>query len=151
MPRRRFQTEEIIQKLREAEVPLSQPPCLRGLSSDRCDSQHVLSLAEGIRRRSDGSGKASEGTGAGERPVEEAGGRGGTGQGHPARGRLGKLLSPAQRRRTVEHVREALGPDHISERRACRVLGQPRSTQRRTRHVPEDEPRLVRRIIDLAT
>ena len=49
------------------------------------------------------------------------------------------------------HVREALGPDHISERRACRVLGQPRSTQRRTRHVPEDEPRLVRRIIDLAT
>ena len=51
----------------------------------------------------------------------------------------------------VEHVREALGPDHISERRACRVLGQPRSTQRRTRHVPEDEPRLVRRIIDLAT
>ena len=51
----------------------------------------------------------------------------------------------------MEHVREALGPDHISERRACRVLGQPRSTQRRTRHVPEDEPRLVRRIIDLAT
>ena len=48
-------------------------------------------------------------------------------------------------------MRETLGPDHISERRACRVLGQPRSTQRRTRHVPEDEPRLVRRIIDLAT
>ena len=51
----------------------------------------------------------------------------------------------------VEHVRETLSPDRISERRACRVLGQPRSTQRRTRHVPEDEPRLVRRIIDLAT
>ena len=51
----------------------------------------------------------------------------------------------------MEHVREALGPDHIPERRACRVPGQPRSTQRRTRHVPEDEPRLVRRIIDLAT
>ena len=51
----------------------------------------------------------------------------------------------------MEHVRETLGLDHISERRACRVLGQPRSTQRRTRHVPEDEPRLVRRIIDLAT
>ena len=48
-------------------------------------------------------------------------------------------------------MRETLGLDHISERRACRVLGQPRSTQRRTRHVPEDEPRLVRRIIDLAT
>ena len=49
------------------------------------------------------------------------------------------------------HVRETLGPNHIPERRACRVPGQPRSTQRRTRHVPEDEPRLVRRIIDLAT
>ena len=51
----------------------------------------------------------------------------------------------------MEHVRETLGPDRISERRACRVLGQSRSTQRRTRHVPEDEPRLIRRIIDLAT
>jgi len=51
----------------------------------------------------------------------------------------------------VEHVRDTLGFDRISERRACRVLGQPRSRQRRTRHVLEDEPRLVRRIIDLAT
>lgn len=51
----------------------------------------------------------------------------------------------------MEHVRKALGKGTVSERRACRVLGQPRSTQRRTRHVPEDEPRLVRRIIELAT
>ena len=51
----------------------------------------------------------------------------------------------------MEHVREALGPDRISERRACRMLGQSRWTQRRTRYVPEDEPRLIRRIIDLAT
>ena len=51
----------------------------------------------------------------------------------------------------VEHVRDTLGRDHISERRAYRVLGQPRSRQRRTRHVPQDEPRFVRRIIDLAT
>ncbi len=39
----------------------------------------------------------------------------------------------------------------MSERRACRVLGQPRSTQRRTPHVPDDEPRLVKRMIELAT
>jgi putative transposase len=51
----------------------------------------------------------------------------------------------------VEHVRDALGRDQVSERRACRVLGQPRSTQRRVRLVPDDEPRLVKRMIELAT
>ena len=38
-----------------------------------------------------------------------------------------------------------------SQRRACRVLGQSRSTQRRERRRRDDEPRLVARIIDLAT
>jgi len=45
----------------------------------------------------------------------------------------------------------ALGPDRVSQRRACRVLGQPRSTQRRTPAVPDDEPRLVARMVELAT
>ncbi len=51
----------------------------------------------------------------------------------------------------VEHVRDALGRDQVSKRRACRVLGQPRSTQRRAPHVPDEEPRLVKRMIELAT
>ena len=51
----------------------------------------------------------------------------------------------------VEHVRNTLGADCVSERRACQVIGQPRSTQRRQRHVPDDEPRLLKRIVDLAT
>lgn len=51
----------------------------------------------------------------------------------------------------MEHVRDALGRDRVSERRACRVLGQPRSMQRRKRHVPSDEPRLVKRMIELAS
>jgi putative transposase len=38
----------------------------------------------------------------------------------------------------------------VSERRACRVLGQWRSTQRRKASPPCDEPRLVSRIIALA-
>jgi putative transposase len=38
----------------------------------------------------------------------------------------------------------------VSERRACRVLRQPRSTQRHRPHVPSDEPRLVRRMVELA-
>jgi putative transposase len=48
-------------------------------------------------------------------------------------------------------VRDALGRDAVSERRACQVLGQPRSTQRRDAHVPDGEPALVRRMVALAT
>jgi len=49
------------------------------------------------------------------------------------------------------HVRATLGHQRVSELRACRMLGQPRSTQRRRPYVPEDEPRLVKRIIELAS
>ena len=49
----------------------------------------------------------------------------------------------------MEHVREEL--PQVSERRASRVLGQPRSTQRRHPVVRDDEPRLVKRIVELAT
>ena len=51
----------------------------------------------------------------------------------------------------MNFVRDSLGHDQVSERRACRVLGQSRSTQRRQPVVPSDEPRLVREIIDLAS
>ena len=39
----------------------------------------------------------------------------------------------------------------VSERRACRVLDQARTTQRHNRHIRNDEERLVARIIELAT
>ena len=58
------------------------------------------------------------------------------------------MLSPPRRRRVVTQACEKLG---VSERRACRVLGQPRSTQRRTPYVPHDEPRLIERIVELAS
>jgi len=48
----------------------------------------------------------------------------------------------------VERVCEKLG---VSERRACRVLGQPRSTQRHSPGVTEEEEHLVGRIVELAT
>jgi transposase InsO family protein len=43
-----------------------------------------------------------------------------------------------------------LGPDRVSERRACEVLGQARSTQRRAPHAPDDEPRSVARMVERA-
>jgi len=39
----------------------------------------------------------------------------------------------------------------VSERRACQVLSQPRSTQRHVRKVPEDEELLVEQVIALAS
>jgi putative transposase len=39
----------------------------------------------------------------------------------------------------------------VTERRACRVLSQSRSTQRRCRQVPSDEPRLTKRIVEMAS
>lgn len=50
------------------------------------------------------------------------------------------------RRRVVEHVRQAVP---TSERSACRVLGQHRSTQRYEAKRDEDEPRLVRSMLKL--
>ena len=46
------------------------------------------------------------------------------------------------------HIQHRLG---VSERRACRVLSQARSTHRHRPVVPDDEPRLVARLIELAT
>ncbi len=48
----------------------------------------------------------------------------------------------------MEHVRQHLV---VSERRACRVLGQPRGTQRYRARAPDDEARLVERMTELAT
>ena len=57
-------------------------------------------------------------------------------------------MSPAKRRRTVERIVSGL---IASERRVCRALGQPRSTQRYSIRLADDEPRLVRDIVRLAT
>jgi putative transposase len=48
----------------------------------------------------------------------------------------------------VEHVKAELG---VSERRTCRVLGHPRSTQRKPPRRPDDEAALTAEIIAFAT
>ncbi|MGA8694976.1 MAG: IS3 family transposase [Xanthobacteraceae bacterium] len=59
----------------------------------------------------------------------------------------GKLLSPARRRACIEHIREQLP---VSERRACAALGQHRSTQRKVPRGREDAERLMADVIELA-
>ena len=56
-------------------------------------------------------------------------------------------MSPARRRACIEHVRQKL---QVSERLACRVLGQHRSTQRKAPHGRADEEALTADIIALA-
>ena len=48
----------------------------------------------------------------------------------------------------MEDVQEALG---VSERRACRVIGQPRCTQRYRKRPLDDEEQLRERIVYLAS
>jgi transposase InsO family protein len=48
----------------------------------------------------------------------------------------------------VKKIRQILP---VSERRACRVLGQTRATQRRYHHISSDEERLTSRVVELAT
>ena len=47
-------------------------------------------------------------------------------------------------------VRSRLGPERVSERRACRVLGQPRNTQRYQSRRVDDEPALLHEMRSLA-
>ncbi len=56
-------------------------------------------------------------------------------------------MSPARRRACVEHVERELG---VSERKACGVLRQQGSTQRKAPRAPDDEARLTADIIELA-
>ena len=57
-------------------------------------------------------------------------------------------MSPAKRRRAVAHARAEL---RVSERRACRVVGQARATQRYVPTESPDERALLGRIVALAT
>jgi transposase InsO family protein len=51
-----------------------------------------------------------------------------------------------QRRQAVRQLQDTFG---VSQRRACRVVGQHRSAQRQRPRTKEDEPRLVQRMLEL--
>jgi putative transposase len=55
-------------------------------------------------------------------------------------------VSPSRKRIAAETLREEFS---VSERRACEVVDQPRSSQRYEAKVRDDEPRLVTRILEL--
>ena len=100
-----------------------------------------------LRRYGDRPAKGTQAASKRERTAEESGVGSDLGQADPGGGRTGKLLSPARRRVCIGHVREAF---MVSERRACRVLGQHRSTQRKLPRGRADEADLVADMIELA-
>jgi len=84
-------------------------------------------MEAGIRWDAGRAGPEAQGVGEREREAQEAGGGSDSGQCDSQGDDPGKLLSPSRRRKAVIWVCESL---RISQRRACRVLGQARSTQR---------------------
>jgi len=58
------------------------------------------------------------------------------------------VIAPDSKRQAVRQAVESLD---VSERRACQVIGQPRSTQRYDKQIPDDEELLRQRIIELAS
>jgi putative transposase len=56
------------------------------------------------------------------------------------------VVTAQKRRQVVKELQEKFG---VSQRRACRVLGQPRSTQRLVARAKEDEERLVADMLEL--
>src|SRR5512141_3131279 len=105
----------------------SQPQAHRaGLPGSGHHRTNLLSLAQGIRRSEAGTGASDEATGEGERSLASAGDGSVAGEASAEGGGGGKLLSPERRRCAVQHAREQ---HRLSERRACRLLGQWRGKQ----------------------
>ena len=57
------------------------------------------------------------------------------------------MISPAHRRQAVDRVQRE--QPQVSERRACSVIGQPRSTQRHRPKQPEKDKPVVKRMLEL--
>src|SRR5215210_2785657 len=119
----------------------------RGRQETRHKRGDLPPLAQPLRWHEGRCDQTPQGAGVRECPPQEDRRRAGGGHRHPKGGEPKKLLSPARRRATVEHVRRRLG---VSERRACRVIAQPRSSQRYAGHKVERDRRLTERMIELS-
>ena len=149
MARKRYTAEPIIGTRREAEVALGQgesvPTVARRLgvaepTDDRGRREYGGLRVDQAKRLQELERENSRREAAGRRP--------GAGQRDAAGRRRGKLLRPATRRRATSHRTDQ---DAVSERRACRVTGQARATQRYTPRPATDASALIARIVAWAT
>ena len=128
MPMKKHKPEQIVALLRQIEVEIA-----NGKTTPQACKEAEITVQTYYRWRKEFGGlkldqaKRTEGTGAREREVEAFGRGAVSGEADPEGCGLGKLLSPERRRCAVEHAREKY---EVSERHACRLLGQWRRTQR---------------------
>ena len=121
MARRKHTPEQVIKKLREAEVAMAE-------GSTVAQASRKIGVTEQTFYRwraeyggaADRPGATAQAAGDGERPFAASGGGPDAGQPATEGGGAGKLLSASRRRQCVERIREVLG---VSERRACRAAG----------------------------
>src|SRR5215831_1550601 len=123
-----------------------EPPS--SLQRSRNHAADLLPLAQRVRRSEAGTGTTAKGTGEREQPSAPPGDRVVSGETSLEGRGGGKLLSPERRRCAVQHAREQ---HRLSERRACRLLGQWRGTQRYQVVRREEEDELTRAILQLAS
>ncbi|MGN6094714.1 MAG: IS3 family transposase [Bosea sp. (in: a-proteobacteria)] len=147
MPKKRHKPEELVAKLRQVDVLVSQGQSV----ADAIRSIGVTEVSYYRWRREFGGLKSDQVKRMKELEAENAPApsrrrRPDARQADPEGGGFGKLVSPARRRACIDHVRLAL---KVPERRVCRVLGQHRSTQRRIPHGRDDEEQLIADIVEL--
>ncbi|HEY0125960.1 MAG TPA: IS3 family transposase [Blastococcus sp.] len=148
MPRKRHKPEEIVAKLRQVDVLVSQGQTV----ADAVRSIGVTEVTYYRWRQEFGGLKADQVRRLKELETENARLRRAVADLTLDKlilreAAFGKLPSPARRRVCLEHVRDKL---QVSERRACAALGQHRSTQRKTPRGRDDEEQLTADIVELA-
>ena len=143
MPIRKYKPEQIVTLLRQVEVGLA-----NGKSTPQACKEAEITAQTYYRWRKElvktRSSQTAERTGERECEAEAAGGGVVFGEANSEGRRGGKLLSPERRRGAVRHARENY---QVSERHACRLLGQWRGTQRYEGIARADEDKLTSAII----
>src|SRR5665213_4056494 len=149
MPIRKYKPEQIATLLRQVEVGLA-----NGKSTPQACKEAEITAQTYYRWRKEFGGlkldqaKRLKEFGEREHEAEAVGGGAVFGEANSEGRSGGKLLGPERRRGAVRHARENY---RISERHACRLLGQWRGTQRYEGIYRTDEDALTRDIITLAS
>ncbi|MBT4002182.1 MAG: IS3 family transposase [Chloroflexi bacterium] len=150
MPRkRRYSTEQIITKLREADVMLSQEKTAEEISRVLEISKQTyyrwrkeyrgLNMTQAKKLKELEKENARLKTLVADLSLDNA----------IIKEVLSKkIASPDRRRQAVKQVIDAMD---VSERRACRAIQQPRSTQRYPKVIPGDEELIRSKVIELAS
>ena len=131
MSQKRHPVDQIIAKLRRADVLLGKGTNVPELCKQlEISEQTYLLLATEVWWHAAGDGQGTQSPAERERSAEKDGCREDSQYGDFKGSHEGKLVSPERRHRTTTEVRRRLGAQKVLERRVCRVLDQPRSTQR---------------------